>query len=176
MNPARSLARMTCLPSTSSAKAWVASAVVVAGEQRRHQLHQGQHRHRAEEVQPHHLLRPAGGHGQLHDGDGRRVGGEDGVVGHHLVEGGEDLELERLRLRHRLQHQLAVGQVGEVGGEPDAGQGRHRPRRRTACPCAWPGPATCRCGPSRRPPRRRRPPARSRRGRPGRTPRRCPSP
>ena len=27
MNPARSLARMTCLPSTSSAKAWVASAV-----------------------------------------------------------------------------------------------------------------------------------------------------
>ncbi len=48
---------------------------------------------------------------------GRGVGGQDGVLGDHAVEPLEELALERELLDDRLDDQLALLDVGQVGGE-----------------------------------------------------------
>jgi hypothetical protein len=91
---------------------------LVAGEQRGNDLDQREHRDRVEEVEPDDVVRPARGHGQLHDRDGRRVGRQHRVVG---LDGGVELpehpELDVLSLGHGLHDQLAVGELAEVGHE-----------------------------------------------------------
>ena len=70
-------------------------------------------------------LRAARGHGDIDDRDGRGVGGQDSVGrGHDLVEGSEDLGLEVERLDDRLDDQVAVSQVSDLGGERQVAEGR----------------------------------------------------
>ena len=52
-----------------------------------------------------------------------------------LVELGEDLALDGLVLHDRLDHELAVGQVGEIGGERQLRQRGVAIALRSACPC-----------------------------------------
>ena len=90
---------------------------------------------------------------ELHDRDRARVAGEDRLrIGDHLVEGAEHVDLHRLVLDDRLDDQLAVGQLVEVGREPqptDGGvalllgqlAGARRPARATSQIRAWPASA-----------------------------------
>ena len=96
---------------------------VAARDDRRDELHQAHHRHRVEEVQAEHVLGAVGRHGQLHDRDRRRVRRQDRlVVDHDLAEVAEHLELLVLELAHRLHHELAVGELADVGDEADPRQ------------------------------------------------------
>jgi hypothetical protein len=94
-----------------------------AGEQRRHHLDEGEHRHRVEEVQPDDLLGTAGGGAELHDRDGRGVGRQHRVVAHDdLVQAAEQLGLDGLVLARRLDDELGVGERVEVGADLDAAE------------------------------------------------------
>ena len=65
-----------------------------------------------------HLLGPLGGDAQFHDRDRRRVRGEDRRrVDDVLVERGEHGDLDLLVLGHRLDDELPVGELGEIGRE-----------------------------------------------------------
>ena len=75
-------------------------------------------------MDPDHLLRPAGRHRQLHDRDGGRVGSEDRPgLGDDLVQRAEDGDLGLLRLEDRLDHELPIAKVADVGREPDRLEG-----------------------------------------------------
>lgn len=115
---------MACLPSSFSANSWarlsVPSEVVSAGISSTKLLHRG----RVEEVDPDDVVGPRGGDRQLHQRDGGGVGGEDRVrTGHDLVEDLEDLGLDLLVLDHGLDDQVTVGELAEIGGEAEAGEG-----------------------------------------------------
>lgn len=95
------------------------------GEHRVDDLYQRHDRCRVEEVHAEHLAGPGGGAGEPHDGQRGGVGGEDRVrVGEDLVEGGEQLQLQRFVLLDRLDHELPVGEFAEVAGEANAVEGR----------------------------------------------------
>ena len=72
MNPARSAAWTTSLPSTSAAKAVRPAGGVLAGQQGGHQLDERQHRNGVEEVQADDLLGACGGGGEPDDRAGTR--------------------------------------------------------------------------------------------------------
>ena len=75
-------------------------------------------------MDPDHLLRPARRHRQLHDRDGGRVGSEDRAgLGDDLVQRAEDGDLGLLRLEDRLDHELPIAKVADVGREPDRLEG-----------------------------------------------------
>ncbi len=87
-------------------------------------LHERQDGDGVEEVQAHDPVGAAGGHAQAHDRDGRGVRGEDRFrVRHDLVEAGEDLDLGFGVLGHGLDDELPVGEVLQVTGEDEPGQG-----------------------------------------------------
>ena len=93
------------------------------GQQARHQLHEAQHGDRVEEVHADHPLRLGRDRRQLHDRDRRRVAGEQRVGTRDLAERQEDRDLLGLVLDHRLDHQVAVREVGDVrhGADPALG-------------------------------------------------------
>ena len=69
-------------------------------------------------MQAQHPARILGGRAQLHDRDARGVRREHRVrVGDDLVELAEDTGLDLLVLDHRLDDQLAVRQIAQLGGE-----------------------------------------------------------
>ncbi len=68
-------------------------------------------------MQTEHAARILGRRSDLHDRDARGVGCEHGGrIGDDLVEFGEDLRLDGLVLDDRLDGQLTVGEVGQLGG------------------------------------------------------------
>lgn len=86
-------------------------------------LDEREHRDGVEEVQPQDAVRAAGGHAEPHDGDGRGVGRQDGLlVLDDLVEGGEDVGLGLGVLDDGLDDEVAVGEVVEAAGEDRPGQ------------------------------------------------------
>src|SRR5690606_35162559 len=96
---------------------------LLARQQGRDELHQRQQRDRAEEVHADHPLGAARRPGQADDRDGGGVGGQDHPrIFDDLVERAEHVQLQRLVLRHRLEHELPVGQLLQVRGERDARQ------------------------------------------------------
>ena len=122
--PARSWLRITRLCSTSVAKSSARGDRVRRRHQARHQLDEAQHRHRVEEVDADHLLGPL-------------VAMPSFMIGIELVllariacrrrrpcRAPEHLDLERLVLDHRLDDELTVGELAEVGRERDPRDGR----------------------------------------------------
>jgi hypothetical protein len=68
-------------------------------------------------VQTKHAARILGRCSDFHDRNARGVGGEHGLrVGDDLIEFSEDLRLDRLVLDDRLDSQLPVSQLGQLGG------------------------------------------------------------
>ena len=117
-NPARSLLRMTRLPQHLGGERARSLQRDVARHEAGDQLDESQHRHRVEEVDADHLLRPLGGGAELHDRDRAGVAGQDRSIGGDVaVELAEDVDLHALVLDDGLDHQLAIGEVGELGGE-----------------------------------------------------------
>ena len=91
---------------------------VVAGRLAGDQFDQAHHRYRVEEVQSANALGPARLGGELHDRDRRGVRSQDRVgVAQRRVQLPKHLELGRLVLDHRLDHQLTVGQIGKPRAE-----------------------------------------------------------
>ena len=72
---------------------------------------------------PDHPVGPVGAHGQVDDGEGRRVGGEDGLLHAQQVELPEQLALGGQVLDDRLDDQAAQLEVLQVGGGADPAQG-----------------------------------------------------
>ncbi len=96
---------------------------------RRHQaddeLDEAQHWHRVEEVDADHLLRSLRGDAELHDRDRAGVAGEHRVAGlDDLVEAAEHVDLALLVLDDRLDDELTVGEIADVGRERDPRQRR----------------------------------------------------
>ncbi len=97
--------------------------VSLAGGERGDQLDQALDRRRVEEVDAHHLVGAGGGDREPDQRDGGGVGGEDRVLaGDDLVEDLEDVQLDLLVLHDGLDHQVAVGELAEVGGEAQPAQ------------------------------------------------------
>ena len=72
-----------------------------------------------------HLLRPLGGDAELHDRDRAGVAGEHRVAGlDDLVEPAEHVDLALLVLDDRLDDELTVGEITDVGRERDPRQRR----------------------------------------------------
>ena len=118
MNPAWSRTSTTVLPQVSANSR--ASATVVVG--RRDGPHDLDQRHRGrgvEEVDAADLVRSTGLHRHLDDGKGRRVRGEDRRVATDAVELGEEVLLGCEVLDDRLQHEVALGELAEVGHRAD---------------------------------------------------------
>ena len=94
MNPARSWLRITCLSRTFGGEVVGAGDRLRRRQQAGDQLDEPQHRHRVEEVDADHLLGPAGGDAELHDRDRDGVAGQDRRrVGDDLVERREHVDL-----------------------------------------------------------------------------------
>src|SRR6476661_3870420 len=85
---------------------------LVAGLEAADHLHQLHQRHRVHEVHADHLLRALGGRGQAGDRDRAGVGGEDGAVPGHLVQLGEDAQLQLDVLGRSLDQEVGVGRLG----------------------------------------------------------------
>ena len=96
---------------------------VVVGGERPDDLDERHHRRGVEEVDATHPLGTVGGHGQLDDGQGRRVRGQDGVGSHRLAQLGEEPLLDGQVLHDRLDHEVAVGEVGQVRWRSNPGEG-----------------------------------------------------
>ena len=97
-------------------------------------LDEREQRRRVEEVHADHALRMLGRLGDGMDRDRRGVRREDRVGPHEAVELGEHLALRLELLDDRLDHEIAVGQVGELGREATAGRASRRAPRRVALP------------------------------------------
>ena len=69
-----------------------------------------------EEVHPDDPAWVLGGYRDLGDGQAGGVGGQDRVRFHDLVQLGEDVTLEIEMLGHGLDHEVTLGEVGEVSG------------------------------------------------------------
>ena len=82
-------------------------------------LDQRQHRGRVEEVKADHLVGAQGRVAHLGDRERGGVGGEDRAAGRDLVELAEDRLLDLDLLRHRLDHEVDVGEavVGSRAGD-----------------------------------------------------------
>ena len=76
----------------------------------------------AGEVHAADLLGPAGDHGHLDHREGGGVGGEDGVGTADAVELAEQGLLDLEVLDHGFDHEVAAGEIGEVGGGGDPGE------------------------------------------------------
>ena len=83
-------------------------------------------------------------HAELHDRDRRGVRRQDRRrVGRRPCRGRVNTSVfSRLVLDDRLDDELAVGELGEIGGDARSARGRRRGRPRRACPPARPGRAT----------------------------------
>src|SRR5208337_5642052 len=92
--------------------------------QRPDQLHQLHHRRRVHEVHADDLAGSLGLGGYPADGDGRGVAGQDGRERADGIQLPEDLELQRLVFRGRLDHHLRPGHIPEIDGGPDAAENR----------------------------------------------------
>jgi hypothetical protein len=86
---------------------------VVGGDDGADHLDERHDGRRVEEVHAQHARGLLGGHGDLGDRQRGGVGGEDGVVGDDLVEGGEDLLLQGQVLGDGLDDELAQGASSE---------------------------------------------------------------
>ena len=174
--PARSCESMHCLPSVSSANSRARVGRLVRGHDRVHDLHERQHRHRVEEVQPDHLVRLRRAGAELHDRHRRGVRGEELRVGQQLVEPLEQIALGVLVLDDRLDRGVGALDVVERRSRTRAAPARRRgppprrgrPARRGRATSRSPR-VTSRHGPDR-------PRSRSRRRPSGRTPPRSPNP
>ena len=77
-------------------------------------------RHRIHEMDADEMLRPVGDRGEPGDRDRRRVGRKHAVGLQHRAELGEDLALDVLVLRRRLDHEIAIGKgLERSSGRPD---------------------------------------------------------
>jgi hypothetical protein len=85
----------------------------------RDQLQQAHDRRRVEEVHPEDPLGALGDHGQVDDRERGGVGGKDHVRPGQVVQPPEQAELGLHVLGGRLDHQVGVRHVLEVGGGPD---------------------------------------------------------
>ena len=94
----------------------------IGGGERADDLDQLHERHGVEEVEPQDALGMRRGGGDLGDREGGGVAGQHSVRLHHLVEHREDLALRPDVLDHRLHHELAGGQVLELGRALDITQ------------------------------------------------------
>ena len=131
--PGVSLQRIGSLPSCPpNVKA---ARRLVVGELRAHDLDELHERRRVEEVHPDDALRVLARGRELGHRERGRVRRDDRVARQRPLELGEDLALDRRLLEHGLDHDVAVGEVGELG----------RARSRAASRRARPG----RAGPSR---------------------------
>src|SRR6185312_4110865 len=92
---------------------------VRVGDHRAHHFHQLEHRCGIEEMHPDDPIWSLCPHRQLRDRQARGVGRQHDIAAHDPVQLAEDLALEVQPLRHRLDDELHVGQVGELGGEAD---------------------------------------------------------
>ena len=61
-----------------------------------------------------------GDRGEPGDRDRRRVGGDDRLGLEEGAQVGEDLALDVLVLRRRLDHEVAIGEIVVIGGDADA--------------------------------------------------------
>ncbi len=107
----------------------------VGGLRAPHHLHQLHDVDGVEEVEPEEAARLRDVSGDLLDGEGRGVGGQERVLRRGVVHLAEDGVLELHGLRGGLHHQVgAGGRVGQVGGGADVLQrrrlllGRHLPQ------------------------------------------------
>ena len=73
-------------------------------------------------MQAEHILRPRGRGGDFVDVEIGGVGGEDGARLGYRVELAEHLLLDRHVLEHRLDDQVAIGEIGIVGGALELGE------------------------------------------------------
>ena len=120
MKPDRSVARTTCLPSTSEANCSARATAPSDVESELITSTSGSTGTGLKKCRPSTRpgFFPAAKRDPL-DRQARGVGREHGVgVGDHRVELGEDVRLHALVLDDGLDHQLAIGEIGEVGGEP----------------------------------------------------------
>ena len=83
-------------------------------------LHQPHQRHRVEEVHAGDPARQAAGARDRGDRQRRGVGGEDRVLGDDGLQVAEDLAFDLQLLHHSLDDGIAVGEVGEAGGDRQA--------------------------------------------------------
>ena len=83
------------------------------GHHRAHELDEPLHRGGVEEVHADDLAGPPGAHRQLGDRQRGRVGREDRIGAAHLGQRREHARLELQVLRHRLDDEVGVGQIGE---------------------------------------------------------------
>ena len=73
-------------------------------------------------MQAEHVLRPRDRGGDLVDVEIGGVGGKDGARLGYRVELAEHLLLHRHVLEHRLDDQVAIGEIGIVGGALELGE------------------------------------------------------
>ena len=132
MKPGVSLLRTGCLPACS-AQSYGRVHRLVRAVLRADDLDERKQRRRIEEVHADDALGMLGRLGDLADGDRRGVRGEDRLRRDEPVELGEGLALRLELLDDRLDHEIAVGEIRELGRErqpADRGVallGRHLP-------------------------------------------------
>ena len=87
-------------------------------------FHQRHQRHRVEEVHANKAVGAPGDGGQLGDGNGRGVGGNDHIRANHGFDLLDDLDLEIVVFGGRLDHQLRRLEVCVAGAAVDQCHGR----------------------------------------------------
>ena len=97
---------------------------LIAGGHAADNLHQRHYRHGVEEVHADDLLGTARLGGQLGDGDGGGVGGQDGAFRQNAVERGEELGLQIEALRGGFNSEIRQAERLMVQGRLNAVQGR----------------------------------------------------
>ena len=88
----------------------------VLGRDAADQFDQLHHRHRIHEMNADEFLRPVGRRREPRDRDRRRVGADDRVRLEHGTDLGQRLALDVLAFGHRLDHQIAVGELVDLAG------------------------------------------------------------
>ena len=96
----------------------------VGGLTRAHDLHQRKDRRGIEEVHAEDALRVLRRFRDLGHGEGRRVRGQDRIRPSQAVQLAEHLALEVELLQHGLDHEVAVGEIRELGRQAQPGQRR----------------------------------------------------
>ena len=132
MKPALSCAWTTVFSSARRTPARPRSAR--AGRDRLDDLQQRHHLRRVEEVQAQEALRALGRRRLVDDGERRGVGGEQRLLLDDPVELPPHLELGVEVLGDRLDHQVAVGELGVVERPVDAARSRRPPGTAPSAP------------------------------------------
>ena len=114
MKPVLSLAWTTVLPSFSPTSK-PSLQRLVGGRHRLHDLEQRHHLRRVEEVQAEEAVGPRRRRGLIDHRERGGVGGEEGVLLDDRVDLAPHLELALEVLGHRLDHEVAVGELAVVG-------------------------------------------------------------